>query len=156
MVPSPESAAGCQAFSEHSGQNVRGGMARAPQRLQRTATSSPAPALSKNSFCVSIGSLATEERHQHGGGVAAQRVGEADAGAVYLAPAGVVTELGDDLGDLGGAGGADRMALGLEPARGIHGNLAAEAGPALLGRHAAGAGLEEPQPLGGHDLGDRE
>src|SRR5207244_11013888 len=80
-------------------------------------------------------SLAAEQGHEHGGGVAAQRVREADAGAVHLAAAGIVTQLGDDLGDLGGAGGADRMALGLQTTRGIHGNLAAEAGPPLLGRH---------------------
>src|SRR5207253_855148 len=131
-------------------------MASAPQRLQRTACSSPAPAFSKNSFCVSIASVTSEERDEHGGRVAAERVGEADAGAVDLARAGVVTELRDDLGDLGGAGGADRMALGLEPARRIHGDLAAEAGPALLGRHAAGARLEEAEAFRRDDLGDRE
>src|SRR5207249_6316033 len=60
-----------------------------------------------------ISSVTSEERDEHGGRVAAERVGEADPGAVDLARAGVVTELRDDLGDLGGAGGADRMALGL-------------------------------------------
>src|SRR5436853_4935129 len=112
MVPSPESVVGCHARSEHSGQNSRGGMASAPQRPHRTAASSPAPAFSKNCFCVSIGSVTPEQRDEHGGGVAAERVGEPDARPVHLASAGVVAELGDDLGDLRGAGGADWMALG--------------------------------------------
>src|SRR5215470_882184 len=100
MVPSPERAAGCQARAEHSGQNSRGGMARAPQRPQRTAASSPPAAFSKNCFCVSIASLTAEQRNQNGRRVAAERVGEADAGAVDLARAGVVAKLRDDLGDL--------------------------------------------------------
>src|SRR5690349_17066261 len=128
MVPSPESVAGSQARAEHSGQNSRGGMASAPQDPQRTAASSPAPAFSKNCFWVSIGSVTAEQRDEHGGGVAAERVGESDARAVHLTPAGVVAQLRDDLGDLRGAGGADRMPLGLEPARGIHRHLAADAG----------------------------
>src|SRR6185503_2370707 len=107
MVPSPESAAGCQLRSEHSGQNSRGGMASAPQRAQRTPASSPAAAFSKNCFWVSIGSVTAEQRDEHGGRVAAERVGEPHLRAVHLAPAGVVTELRDDLGDLRGAGGAD-------------------------------------------------
>src|SRR5512132_1043498 len=128
MVPSPESVVGSQARSEHSGQNSRGGMASAPQRPQRTAASSPAPAFSKNCFWVSMGSVSPEQRDEHGGGVAAERVGESDTRAIHLASAGVVAQLRDDLRDLRGAGGADRMALGLEPARGIHGHLAAHAG----------------------------
>src|SRR5258706_12293570 len=107
MVPSPESVVGCQERSAHSGQNSRGGMARARQGPRRTAWSSPAPAFSKNCFCVSIASLTPEQRDEHGGGVAAERVGEADARAIHLAPAGVVAELRDDLGDLRSAGGAD-------------------------------------------------
>jgi hypothetical protein len=83
-------------------------------------------------------------------------MGQAGPGAVHLALPRLAAELGDDLRDLGGSGGADRVALGLEPAGGIHRELAAEARPALLGGEATGAGLEEPQTLGGHDLGDRE
>src|SRR5262249_3974115 len=89
-------------------------------------------------------------------GIAAQRVGEAGARALDLARARLATELGHDLGDLGGPGGADRMALGFEAAGDVDRNLATEARPALLGRWAAHARLEEAPSLGGHDLGDRE
>src|SRR5712691_12792524 len=143
MVPSPESAVGSHARCEHSGQNSFGGMASAPQRPHRTAVSWPSRAFSKNLCSVTTGSVTAEERDEHGGGVAAQRVGEPDAGAVDLARTGVGAQLGDDLGDLGGAGRPDRMALGLEAARRVHGDLATEARPALLGGETAGARLEK-------------
>src|SRR2546426_2893046 len=116
----------------------------------------PSRARSKNWFSVTPVSVTAEEAHEHGGRVAAERVGEPATGALALPRARLVAQLGDDLADLGRARGADRMALGLEPARGVHGDLAAEARPALLGREPARARLEEAQPLGGDDLGDRE
>src|SRR5215831_10161722 len=156
MVPSPLSGTGCHARSLQDGQNSFGGMARAPQRWHRIPTSSPVLAFSKKARCEIAASLTAEQGNQHGGGVAAQRVGQPDAGAVYLARAGVLAELGDDLGDLRGAGGADWMAFGFEPAGRIHRHLAADTRPALLGRDAAGTRLEEAEPFGGHDLGDGE
>src|SRR2546422_4003540 len=51
--------------------------------------------------------------------------------------------LGDDLGDLRRTRCADRVPLGLEAARRVDGDRAPEARPALGGRAAAGAGLEE-------------
>src|SRR5262245_42794964 len=108
MVPSPQSGTGCHARSLQDGQNSFGGMARAPQRWQRMPTSSPAPAFSKKARCEIAGSLTAEQGDQDSRGVAAQRVGQPDAGAVDLTGPGVLAELGDDLGDLRGAGGADR------------------------------------------------
>src|SRR5262245_53469522 len=156
MVPSPLSGTGCHARSLQEEQNSFGGMARAPQCWHRMPTSSPVLAFSKKARCEIAGSLTAEQGNQDGGGVAAQRVGQPDAGAVHLARAGVLAQLGDDLGDLGGAGGADGMALGLEPAGRIDRHLAAETRPALLRRDAARTRLEEAEPLGGYDLGDGE
>ena len=81
---------------------------------------------------------------------------QARARALDLAQAGFATQLGDDLGDLRGARGADGMPLGLEAARRVDGELAAEAGPTLLRREASSAGLEEAEPFRGNDLGDGE
>src|SRR5712664_1765751 len=123
---------------------------------QRMPVSRPARASSKKCFRVSTFSVTAEEAHEHGGGVAPERVGEARAGAFHLTRSGLSTELGDDLRDLGGARGADGMALGLETTGGIDGNLAPEARPSFLRSHAAGARLEEAQSFGGHDLSDGE
>src|SRR5262245_40656034 len=156
MVPSPLSGTGCHARSLQEEQNSFGGMARAPQRWHRMPTSSPVPAFSKKARCEIAGSLTAEQGDEDGGGVAAQRVGQAHPGAVHLARTGVLAELSDDLGDLCGAGGPDWVALGLEPAGRVDRHLAAEARPALLGRDAARARLEEAEPLRGDDLGDGE
>src|SRR5688572_14336807 len=101
-------------------------------------------------------SVTAEQAHQDGGGVAAERVRQTSPRALDLSAAGLAAELRDDLADLGGSGGADRMPFRLQTAGGIHRHLAAEAGPALLRREPAGARLEEPEPLGGDDLRDRE
>src|SRR5712671_2252359 len=116
----------------------------------------PARASSKKSFRWITCSVTAEQAHQDGRGVPAQRVSEPGRRPVDLPLAGLAAELGDDLGDLGRPGGADRMPLGLEAAGRVDRELASEAGPALLGREAAGAGLEEAEALGGHDLGDGE
>src|SRR5262249_10578011 len=101
-------------------------------------------------------SLAAEHAHADRGRVAAERVDQARLCAVDLTPSGFAAELGDDLGHLRGAGRADRMALGLEPAGRVDGHLSAEARPALLRGDAARARLEETEALGRHDLGHRE
>src|ERR1700738_2944669 len=105
--------------------------------------SRPARASARKSCRWTARSVTAEQAHHDGRGVAAQCVGEAGGGAVYLARSRLAAELGDDLGDLCGAGGSDRMALGLEPAGGNDGQLGPEASPALLGGEAAGARLEE-------------
>src|SRR5919106_5955953 len=147
MVPSPDSATGSHWRCEHSGQNSLGGTARAPHRPQRTAVSCPSRAFSKKWRSVITGSVTAEERHEHGGGVAAERVSETDPGAIDLPPGRLAPQLGDHLGDLGGAGGADGVPLGLEAARRVDGNLATQARPPLLGGGAAGAGLEQAEPF---------
>src|SRR5581483_7211633 len=149
MVPSPESWTGSQARSWHAGQNSRGGSASSPHRAQRIPVRRPSRARSKNPLSVITGSVTAEQAHQDGRGVAAQGVDEARAGALDLPGAGLAAELGDDLGHLGGAGGPDGVALGLEAAGRVDRDLAAQRRPALLGRDAARARLEEPEPLGG-------
>src|SRR5262249_58158349 len=111
------------------------------------AVSRPAPAVSKNVLSVIAVSATAEHAHEHGGRVAAEGMGETDLGTVDLARPGLAAKLGHDLDDLSGAGGADRMALGLQAARRVHGNLAAEARPAFLGRDPARAPLAHSHPL---------
>ena len=60
--------------------------------------------------------LPAEHAHQHRRGVAPERVGQSDRGALDLAASRLAAKLGRDLGDLGRARRADRVALGLEPA----------------------------------------
>src|SRR5262249_49095199 len=138
------------------GHSSFGGIESSPHEPQRMAVSWPPRAFSKKARAVSEGSVTTEEANQDGRGVAAERVREALAGPLDLARAGVAAELRDDLGDLRGARRPDRVALGLQAARRIHGDLAAERGQPLLRGAASGAGLEEAEPFSGHDLGDRE
>src|SRR5512145_2487047 len=126
-------------------QNSLGGMASSPQRPQRMPVSVPSRARSKKLLRVITGSATAEQADQDGRGVAAERVGKADLGPIHLAATGLAAELGDDLHDLGGAGGPDRVALGLEAAGGVDGHLATQARPALLGGDAARARLEEAE-----------
>src|SRR5687768_15192225 len=132
MAPSPERATGDHARCPHSGHSSFGGIASAPQPPHLIPVSVPPRARSKKVWTVTGDSVTTEQAHEHGGGVAAERVCQARPGAVHLAPAGLAAQLRDDLADLGGSGGADGMPLGLEAARRIDGDLAAEARPALL------------------------
>src|SRR5262249_60939946 len=126
-----------------------GGCAGCPDWLRRLAVSRPARTSAKKSFRLTPSSVTPEQAHEQGGGIAPQRVGEAGARALDLARPRLATELGHDLGDLGGPGGADRMPLGLETAGDIDRNLAAEARPTLLGRRAAPAPLPDaPAPPG--------
>src|SRR5215470_11926836 len=118
--------------------------------------SRPARASSKKCFSVSTCSVTAEEAHENGGRIASEGVGKSGTGALDLPSARLAAELGDDLRDLGSAGGADGMALGLEAARGIHGDLAAETRPALLGGHPTRTWLEESQAFRGHDLRNGE
>src|SRR5919197_1361342 len=131
-------------------------MASPPHFPQRTPVSWPARARWKKLSSVITGSVTAEEAHEHGGGVAAEGVGETDPRLVHLARTGFAAELGGDLGDLRRARGADRVALGLEAARRVDGNRAAEARLALGGRAAAGARLEEAEAFRGDDLRDGE
>src|SRR5262249_36719695 len=105
---------------------------------------------------VITGSATAEEADENGRGVAAERVGEADLGPVDLPTAGLAAQLGDDLHDLGSAGRADRVALGLEAAGGVDGHLAAQARPALFGGDSPRARLEQAETFRRHDLRDRE
>src|SRR6266480_1742567 len=116
-----------------------------PMASESSGTSTTRPS-------VTADSVTTEEAHEDGGGVSAQRVREAALRALHLSRPGLAAQLGDDLADLRGAGGADGVALGLQATRRVHGNLAAEARPALLGGEPARARLEEAEPFGGDDL----
>src|SRR5215813_10015805 len=107
-------------------------MASSPHLPQRIPVSRPARASSKKCFSVSTCSVTAKEAHEDGGGIASEGVSETGTGALDLARSRLAAKLGDDLRDLGRAGGADGMPLGLEPPRGIHGDLAAEARPPLL------------------------
>src|SRR5688500_17532013 len=143
ISPSPDSRTGDHCRSPHAGHSSRGGMASAPQPPHLMPVSVPSRARSKKVCSVIGGSLTAEQAHEHRRRVAAERMRQSGPRALDLARSGVGAKLGDDLADLRGAGGADRVALGLQPARGIHGDLAAEARPALLGGEPAGARLEE-------------
>src|SRR5213593_5239523 len=156
MVPSPESGSGFQSRWPQASQNSFGGISRLPQRPHLMAVSRPAPAVSKNVLSVIAVSVTAEQAHENGGGVAPERVGEADLGAIDLARAGLAAELGDDFDDLSRAGGADRMSLGLQATRRVHGDLAPEARPAFLGRDPAGSRLEQSEAFRRDDLGDGE
>src|SRR4030095_6814651 len=114
---SPASTTGCQECAWQFGHSSRGGMESSPHAPQRMAVSGPARAFSKNARAVIAGSVTTEEAHQDRRRVAAERVGEALARAVDLTGAGLAAELRDDLRDLRGARRADRVALGVPPAR---------------------------------------
>src|SRR5437899_6425768 len=91
MVPSPESGTGSQRRAPHSGQSSFGGTASTPQPPQRIPVSAPSRACSKKRPSVTRDvslpgddSLTAEEAHEDGGGVAAQRVGEAAPRALDL------------------------------------------------------------------------
>src|SRR5207253_1095403 len=154
MAPPPAKGMGAQSRSWHAGQNSLGGMARSPHRRHRIAVSRPARASSKKCLSVTTRSATAEKADEDRGGVAAEGVRQARARALDLAQAGFATQLGDDHGDLRGARGADGMPLGLEAARRVDGELAAEAGPTLLRRETSSAGFEEAEPFRGNDLGD--
>src|SRR5258706_12925382 len=141
MVPSPLSGTVSHARLPHAAQSSLGGMVSSPHSRQRMPVSRPARTSAKKRCSVTTSSVTAEQAHEHGGGVAAKGVSEPGPGALDLPRPRFPAQLGDDLGDLGGAGGADGMALGLEPARRIDRDLAAHAGPALLGGHAARARL---------------
>src|SRR5207247_2711628 len=131
MVPSPDSGVGLQPRWPHASQNSLGGISRLPQRPHLMAVRRPSRAVSKKFLSVIAASLTAEHAHEDGGGVAAEGVGETDPRAIDLARARLTAKLGDDLDDLSGAGRPDRMSLGLQAARRVHGDLAAEARPAL-------------------------
>src|SRR5262245_26392303 len=155
-LPVPASGTSSHRRSRQLGQSSFGGIASSPQLPQRIAVSRPARASSKKPLSVITRSVTAEQTHEDRRRIAAQRVHQTGGGAVDLSWARLAAELRHDLADLRRAGGADRMALGLEATRGIDRDLAAEARPAPFRRETPGARLEEPQTLRGHDLGDRE
>src|SRR5262245_37151433 len=156
MVPSPESGTGSQRRAPHSGHSSLGGTASAPHPSQRIAVRAPSRTCSKKRPMVTVDSVTTEQTDEPGGGVAAERVGQAAACALDLSRARLAAQLRDDLADLRRARRPDRMALRLQPARRIHRNLAAQARPTLFGGETAGARLEETETLGRDDLRDGE
>src|ERR1700730_2503188 len=129
MRPTPASGSGVQSRSWQVGQNSFGGMASSLHLPHRIPVRRPARASSKKCFNVSTRSTTAKETHEYGGGVAAQGVRPPRSGALALARARFAPKLGGDLGDLSGAGGADRVALGLETARRGGGKLAPPAPP---------------------------
>ena len=75
------------------------------------------------------------------GDAAAGAMGEADARALDLARPAPAAQLADDLDDLRGPGGADRVAPGQQPARRVHRDAPAERGLAVF-EQARGLGRE--------------
>src|SRR5215470_8611623 len=118
-APLPASGTAVNRYSSQVGQNSLGGMASSPHLPQRIPVSRPARASSKKCFRVNTCSVTAEEAHDDGGRIAAEGVREPGASALDLTRSRLAPELGDDFRDLGGAGGADGMALGLEAARGL-------------------------------------
>src|SRR2546426_9857821 len=102
-------------------------MASSPHLPQRTPVSSPSRARWKKRCSVMTGSVTSEQAHEHGGGVAAEGVGEAHTRVAHLTRARLAAELGDDLRDLRRARRTDRVPFGLEAARRVDGDGAAEA-----------------------------
>src|SRR2546425_8688285 len=153
MAPPPAKGMGAQSRSWHAGQNSLGGMARPPHRRQRIAVSRPARASSKKCLSVTTRSATAEKADEDRGGVAAEGVRQARARALDLAQAGFATQLGDDLGDLRGARGADGMTLGLEAARRVVGGLAARAGQTILAPKPPMAGVDKADPFRATNLG---
>src|SRR5262245_35291500 len=131
-LPVPVSGTSSHCRSRQPGQSSFGGIASSPQLPQRMAVSRPARASSKKPFSVITRSVTAKETHEHRRGVAAQGVHEACPRPIDLSRARLAAELRHDLADLRRAGGADRMALGLEAAGGVDRNLAAEARPSAL------------------------
>src|SRR3989442_9345856 len=113
-------------------------MASSPHPPQRTPVSPPSGARRKNCCNVMTGSVTAEQAHEDGGGVAAEGVGEADTRVAHLTRARLAAELGDDLRDLRRTRRTDRVPFGLEAARRVDGDGAAEARQPL-GRGAAAA-----------------
>ena len=130
-----------------------GGIARVPQRWQRTPMSWPAPAFSKKPpprSPVSHGRTGRPERC----GVAAKRVGETDPGAVDLTRTGAP---GAERRSRRSAPrrGADWMSSGLEPPHGSTGICRRRWSTPSRPR-CRRCQAEEAEPLGGDDLGDGE
>ena len=71
-------------------------------------------------------------------------------------PVGAAAELPDELDDLRDAGGGQRMAARLEPARGVHGQPAVEGGLAVEGGPPRLARRHEPGVLERDQLERRE
>src|SRR4029453_14910344 len=147
IMPSPRRSTGCHARVWQAGHSCRGGMASSPHEPHLRAVSWPARTRSKKARAVMGDSVTAEETHQDRRGVAPERVGEPGLGAVDLARAGLAADLRDDLGDLGGAGRADGMPLGLHAAGRVDGNLAAEAPAARPGRPPPRRRLRDAQAL---------
>ena len=146
ILPGPRQGHGRPARRWHAGQNSLGGTASAPHDPQRMAVSRPSRASSKKLCSVITRSVTAEQADEDGGRVPAECVNESRARAVDLPRARVAAQLGHDLADLRGARRADGMPLRLEPARRIDRDLAAETGPALLGRDGAPPGSKNPSP----------
>src|SRR4029450_12965861 len=125
MVPSPASGTDSQARLPQDSQNSFGGIASSRHWVQRIPVSRPCRTSAKKSFRLTTSSVTAEQAHEHGGGIASERMGETGPGVLHLARAGLTAELGHDLGDLRGAGGANGVSLGLVPARHGDGERAA-------------------------------
>src|SRR5438067_473307 len=122
----------------------------------RLARRAPRPPGSVRGFIHNLSRLVGQDRHARDRARAAQVVGKADLRALHLPRAGLAAELCRELVDHAHAGRAHRVAVRLEPARGIHRLLAAEIGAPLLDEPAALAARAEAQVLVVQDLGDGE
>src|SRR5204863_6418177 len=103
----------------------------------RLARRAPRPPGSVRGFIHNLSRLVGQDRHARDRARAAQVVGEADLRALHLPRARLAAELRRELVDHAHAGRPHRVAVRLEPARGIHRLLAAEVGPPLLDEPAA-------------------
>src|SRR5438876_5612507 len=90
------------------------------------------------------------------GGAEADDVGEADRGALDLTIAGLAPQVGGDLVDVGGAGGADRVALGDEAAADVDGGLAVAPRRAGVDEGARPTRLAQPEVVVVDELGRGE
>src|SRR5260370_11994175 len=84
MLPPPASGTAVQSRSWQVGQNSFGGIASPWHLPHRIPVSRPARAYSKKCFSVSTVSATAKETHEHGCGVAAERVHHARSPALAL------------------------------------------------------------------------
>ena len=79
-------------------------------------------------------------------------MGQPDAGALHLPAAGLAPQMGGDLVDVGDAGGAQRVALGEQPAGDVHRNAPAQGHVAVVDQPAGAAVPAQAEVLVVQDL----
>jgi len=90
------------------------------------------------------------------GDTASRAVGQAHLGALNLSFAGLASQMPNDLGYLGHAGGTHRVTFGEESATWIYRQFAVNLGPTLIQPLAVRSFGNQSQPLDPHTFGDRK